>query len=401
MERDYCQEILNQLLDQYERRGLYQADSDKKPRPISLNIPKVFPEYGDSFGDAEQGIAVAIERLVQRGILQGQRDARGYYGKIVLLPEHAAKGFDLLGRVPVANVRGMQTALLKKMQGGTDGMVHAFCTDQLARLSCHKPIDFGIGDDFCKLGRVLLALQALLRLEQETYLRNFSEAVFHDSKLFQKIQGPIERILMCYSTELTEQQTVLEQYNLFENPAYIMVKGQLKLHYGNREIDVSVVPDGLAVPSASLKEISRVEVLADTLVSVENLTTYHDVSQERRVVLYLGGFHNAARTYLLQKIFQDNTNVNYYHKGDLDPYGFLILENLKRKTGIPFHPLEMDMDTLKRCYEAGHYRPLDAADEKAMTSALLAPYSDIMQFMRLHHCKIEQECFEAMKLGIN
>jgi hypothetical protein len=85
-------------------------------------------------------------------------------------------------------------------------------------------------------------------------------------------------------------------------------------------------------------------------------------------------------------------------KGDLDPYGFLILENLKDKTGIPFKPLEMDLNTLRQCHHAGHFRPLDEADRKTITSPTLAEYQPILQYMLQHNCKIEQECFEAMKL---
>lgn len=50
--------------------------------------------------------------------------------------------------------------------------------------------------------------------------------------------------------------------------------------------------------------------------------------------------------------------------GDLDVYGFLILENLKEKTGIPFKPLMMDVKTLERFYKAGMYKDLTTTDKK-------------------------------------
>ena len=79
-------------------------------------------------------------------------------------------------------------------------------------------------------------------------------------------------------------------------------------------------------------------------------------------------------------------------------HGFLILENLKQKTGIPFRPLEMDLATLRACFQAGHYRPLTAEDKKAMQSPLLAPYREILDFMLQHNCKVEQESLAAMDL---
>lgn len=46
-----------------------------------------------------------------------------------------------------------------------------------------------------KLRDVLLALEKIEQLNKETYVRNFSEAVFHDSKHFQSISGMIFSIL--------------------------------------------------------------------------------------------------------------------------------------------------------------------------------------------------------------
>ena len=93
-----------------------------------------------------------------------------------------------------------------------------------------------------------------------------------------------------------------------------------------------------------------------TVVSVENLTTYHDTSERSQAVLYLGGFPNSVRANFLRMVYSNEPDANYFHHGDLDPHGFLILENLKQKTGIPFQPMEMDLPTLKDCFTAGHYR---------------------------------------------
>lgn len=88
----------------------------------------------------------------------------------------------------------------------------------------------------------------------------------------------------------------------------------------------------------------------------------------------------------------------YLHYGDLDPYGFLILENLKQKTGIPFATSGMDLATLQACFQAGHYRPLTAEDRNVLQSPMLCDYREIFAFMQAHNCKAEQESLSAMKL---
>ena len=50
----------------------------------------------------------------------------------------------------------------------------------------------------------------------------------------------------------------------------------------------------------------------------------------------------------------------------MDVYGFLILENLKEKTGIPFAPFMMDVATLEKFYQAGLYKELTASDVKVI-----------------------------------
>ena len=97
-------------------------------------------------------------------------------------------------------------------------------------------------------------------------------------------------------------------------------------------------------------------------------------------------------------IYEQNPDKAYYHKGNLNVYGFAILESLKERTGIPFRPLEMDVETLKRSYDAGLYRPLSETDRKAMKSPALKEYEEIFRFMLEHNCKAEQESVKAIGL---
>lgn len=104
---------------------------------------------------------------------------------------------------------------------------------------------------------------------------------------------------------------------------------------------------------------------------------------------------------MLEKVYLDNKNKDYFHKGDLDVYGFLILENLKEKTGIPFVPLMMDVMTLERFFKAGLFKELTATDIKVIKEkkdTKLAAYADVLQFMLDNNCKVEQESIKAVEL---
>ena len=149
---------------------------------------------------------------------------------------------------------------------------------------------------------------------------------------------------------------------LIWDPGYVYIKGDWEIVCQGHLLSVRMFHGGIALSSDALTEIDHISVPGKRIISVENLTTYHDTQEHQGAVIYLGGFLNTVRTNLLKKVFASEPHAQYYHHGDLDPYGFLILEDLKAKTGIPFEPLEMDLPTLRRCHLAGHFRPLDESD---------------------------------------
>jgi len=65
---------------------------------------------------------------------------------------------------------------------------------------------------------------------------------------------------------------------------------------------------------------------------------------------------------------------------------------------IPFKPLEMDIEMLKKFYPFGLYKKLTSADKKAMKLNNLLKYKDVFDFMILHDCKIEQESVKELML---
>ena len=396
---NYTSIILEQLIDAYEQRGLFYTADNKKHQGIFLSVGKVFPEYTDHYHEsAYQEINEAIEHLRQHGILQGEKDARGQYGKLRFCTEKIGLCYQWTGRPVLGETR---RAILEKLDGwepGGNEILERFRTAQLERLHKNKPVGHGIGDQIQKLEDVLLALSALMKLTSETYVRNFSNAVFADSKRFQKIRRCIESILCTYGGQELMKQTVLSTFNLVDNPTYVMFKGFLHLNINGQEICLEKIPGGISLPSTAIPSIQSVSIEGTALITVENLTTYHDEPVCQNAIVYLGGFHNAIRTDLLKLIYADNHEKSYFHKGDIDVYGFIILENLKQKTGTPFLPLEMDLETLKEHESCRLVQPLNASDRKMLQMPQLAPYKDILTYMEQQDCKAEQESRQALRL---
>lgn len=396
---NYTSAILEHLIDTYERRGLYNDTGNQKRQGIFFYVEKVFPEYFDNYdGSAYQSINESIEYLRQQEILQGEKDARGNYGRLQFNLAQIELCHQLTGRPALGKTRRTMLELLRDWDVGECEILNGFRTSQMERLCKNKSLEHGIADDIQKLKDVLKALSALMELDSETYVRNFSEAVFADSKRFQKIRGSVESILCAYGGEELTKKTVLNTFNLLDNPTYILLKGGLCITVGGQVIQVGSIPGGIALPSMAIPSIMNVSIEGQSLITVENLTTFHDEPVGTNAIIYLGGFHNSIRTELLKRIYEKNPDKAYFHKGDIDVYGFMILENLKSKTGIPFAPLEMDLATLQEYERYQLVQPLTAADRKMLQSPQLSPYQNVLTYMQQHNCKAEQESRQALSL---
>ena len=397
--KNYEAEIINRLLDTYERRGAYKKEPDEV-RAITLSVEDVFPEYTNAYNHtAYQEINAAIGALKQKKLIAGEPTERGAYKKIRFRTDQAAHAYTFAKRQPLREKYGDLQAVLEKFKDSGTEILDHLISDFETRIREGKKLPYGIAYDAERLKEVLRTLKSILTLQEETYIRNFSNALFKDSKVFQKEYKSItQSILYDYTEASVEKDRILEVYNLYENPTYVLLKGNALIISGSSRIHLQEFTGGIAIPEKALEDIIKITVIASRIVTVENLTTFHDCMDSRDLYIYLGGFHNRSKEKLLQMIYEQNPDKAYYHKGDLDVYGFAILESLKARTGIPFRPMEMDVETLKKFYDAGLYRPLSDADRKAMKAPSLKEYEDIFGFMLEHNCKAEQESVKAIGL---
>lgn len=399
---NYSNNILNRLLDMYERRGAFDKDASSL-RAIQIEVKKVYPEYGNRYNhEVYKDINLAIETLSRAGYVIAAPDNAGQYSKVRLNADSIQKCYVVLKRESIPAQCDKVKTVLSRYLNYENEMLNKILQDWTTVLDECKKLPYDLKLDAKRVSAVLDTLIAIMNLNTETYIRNFSTALYKDSKKFQKeFRGTVESILFDYTDEVVEKDEILGFYNLYENPTYVMIKGAAIIKFESSIIDVSEMKDGIALSNASLENIKEIAVNACRVITVENLTTYHDSNEIDAVHIYLGGYHNHSKQELLEKIYRDNKEKSYFHKGDLDVYGFFILENLKRKTGIPFEPLMMDVQTLERFYSAGLYKGLTQGDKKAIEKnigARLAEYENVLRFMLDHDCKVEQESIRAVEL---
>lgn len=398
---DYSKDILNTLVDMYERREGYIKEPSSL-RAIQIDIKKTYPEYVDRYDhNAYKDINAAIEKLINEGFIISKLESTGSYSKVRLNINRISDCYKSLKRASIIEQCEDIKHILALFVDSKYEILNNIISDWMNLAVNYMRLPYDLKYDGKRLKDVLTILEAVFKIEKESYIRNFSTAVFKDSKRFQKeFKSCIESILFDYTDDPIEKDKILEYYNLYENPTYVYIKGDVIISFENSTIYAKELPDGIALSNASLKRIRNIKVLTKAVITVENLTTYHDENKKEAVYIYLGGYHNKSKEELLEKIYKDNKFCEYLHEGDIDIYGFLILENLKEKTGIPFKPLLMDINTLKRFYEAGIYKELNISDIRMIEKNRenLKEYSEVLDFMLLNNCKVEQESLRAVRL---
>lgn len=402
LQMEYRKDIINRLLDIYERRSGY-TKSPEELRSIQFEVSKEYPFYNDRYDNEKyKDINNAIEKNLAACFILAEKNQAGQYTKVKLNISKVDECYALVNRTSIPIQCQKVLSVLEKTDCSGSSLLDSIVNDFCRKIKEYKKLPYDLGYNSQHVDEVLRVLNAISQLTSETYIRNFSTALFKDSKRFQKeYRSTIESILFDYTDDVVEKDDILGYYNLYENPTYVLIKGDAKISFSKSVIELSEMPGGIALSNDSLAGIKAININVDKVITVENLTTYHDCDEQNAVYIYLGGYHNTSKQKLLELVYEKNGDKEYYHEGDLDVYGFLILENLIAKTHIPFKPLLMDVDTIERFYQAGLYKGLTSRDKKvieAQKDGYLLKYKDVLEYMLANDCKVEQESIKAVEL---
>lgn len=162
-------------------------------------------------------------------------------------------------------------------------------------------------------------------------------------------------------------------------------------------VNMDAFPEGLGF-AVNKQNLQNMEITASkpvqTVITIENLTTFFRFKRENSLIIYLGGYHNHIRRLLLQKIYEVFTTARYDHFGDIDAGGFRIYYHLKEKTGIPFNLYKMDLETLKMYEKYG--KKLTENDRKRLKklkdTKIEESERQCVDHMLKYNVKLEQEC---------
>ena len=389
----YESSILNALLDQYERSKSF-IGKNVQNQSFNKRITDLFPGYADEANfDLFSEVNSQVASLEKEGLITVKRKKRGkidteIISSVTLVINKLDQCYHALGRQPKADKNAAIKKLLNEYCDRTP-LLGAFCEEQFKRLDENKKVQYS--DDLEKLEQILRVLAEIESVEEETFIRNFSIRVLGDSKAFEHIKTAVISLL-CEYGDYPDKECVLQDLNIVNNPGYVYVKGNGIITISGQNIDFGRMDGDFGLSSALLDDIEKIEVSASKVITIENLTTFNSFVDKDAFVIYLGGYHNSIRRNMIRKIYENNPDKKYYHYGDIDAGGFYILLDLRRKTGITFTPLNMDLGTIKKYKD--FTKKLTENDRTRLKYLLGGEFDEVINYMLENDCKLEQEAIE-------
>ena len=259
-------------------------------------------------------------------------------------------------------------------------------------------------------------MQAVSALQAETPYRVFSVRTFNDSKRLEALKNQLVSLARLGNPEWKRlpADEVLRELNLVANPNYLHLAGNWQLTLASGEIfGLGGFSPALGFPAAQTASLQGVEIHADAVLCIENLTTFHEFVRTEHatrtaqkplsskepsqtvacpvfaVICTYGNPSPATRRIL--RLVPASTPI--YHWSDLDYGGFNILSQLRRFVDERVQPYCMDIATLEANYERS--RPLAVSDRANLKKLLQRPelrdVRPVIEYLLKRGVKLEQE----------
>jgi DNA topoisomerase VI subunit A len=456
--------VLNKLLDSYENSSAYRAerygsgesavrdsgvsempksvaetgcaeparDSVKtapaRRRGIFCRIDKKnFPDYFDEASGAYDVLHQQFYVLEQKGLIRLYwRD--GIEGHILekaaLNTENIPEAYRYLSRLPLwkkeERIKDICSSYLCKdnscsantdAEAGTDILLN-FLSWVTVRIDAGESIrQFADVDDPAGFDRLCRLVAAIINNDRDIYLRQFSTAVFNDSKTAEKILDKAASVIRNFGggtfgkdadsqAENLSTDEILENYGIYRNPLWIYMKGHAGIIIGDSSVDLSVPDNGIGLTLRDLDFVrADPESAPDCVLTVENLTSYYQqetiVEGKKAMVIYIGGFAGRKKRNFIKDLSISYPSAEFMHSGDIDCGGFRIWKSLCEGCGIRFKTYRMDCKTFMRYRSSG--RPMTAHDIRTLEAMRSDPFyadqRELFEMMLDAGLKLEQESF--------
>ena len=262
------------------------------------------------------------------------------------------------------------------------------------RLMLEKP---GYCPDPERIGANLKMLRFMEENREKLYVKEASMLVYGDSKWFEEhnydeICSIARQAFGMPQEEDERNDAVLARFGIYPTEQEIFIKGDWILEWKDHVVRTAGMKGGIAVLSGDIQDLVKITVGSPRLMTVENKTSYQRMQPEGTALVYLGGFAVRYQVRFLEKVLQDNPELECLHFGDIDVGGFLIHRHLCRAVGARFNLYRMGIRELEDPRFKPRRKKLTENDRSRMKRLVEEEeYREVLAYMDEHDVKLEQE----------
>ena len=255
---------------------------------------------------------------------------------------------------------------------------------------------------------------AVLQMASPELVRHISIKAYGNSKAFNDptLYRKINIILSATASDDVRTRYIQERdaggnpswcsaFGVMKNPYSEVFEGNFDVYAEGEALSVRGIP--FSFWSDHAKSYERILLKADTILTIENETTYTDFHADGVVKCFTGGFPSHFLVELLRNIAVNNPSVRWLHWSDIDPSGFEIFSFLRQQVTGKYEPYNMDAITYRK--HSGMALPVSEWSEhdSILNMKYFADpvFSEIAYILDNTHKKLEQEaislCLEGFR----
>lgn len=393
-------EILNQLLDKYEKSAHFKEEA-KVNRRITMELKA--PLYNIESPTQKKAVHMVLEELTRKQLV-----------KVLWLENnHIVKKVQLnLDNVELAykeiNRQDKKSALqsvreLCVAQDNDPDWLKGFLTYVTDFIDTRRKVPGIMPQEQKEQQNLLTVLRAIAQLDGEEVLeRVFSKKYLRDSKYFENhLRTKTASVLSQFKlgTKDLSNDEVLQEAGLFRSSDELLFTGPIALKVKDQVIDFTPLKYGAAIGARTVKELTIKDLKADTVITIENKASYREYCSQmddKTLAIYLAGFPGPMKKLFLRKLYdhakKNHTETKFLHWGDIDLGGFRIFWSLR--DAVPtLEPHLMDVETLMEHRE--QCQPLSKGYGKQLRGLLedmgYSKFHEVIEVMLLENIRLEQE----------
>jgi hypothetical protein len=358
------------IVDEFIRHYFDSAPETGEDRSsIRVRSSMLFPGFDASRPEEKESYLEAAESLYQKGIIKLNWEKRGRGERLKTLScENFEKLFEKAGRpYPQAEAEKIRAMLGEKIRSLSESTLpdrDAVQAEKITALfeffSLHfGPREIGQGidqhtmEDFIRL----LEFCSVPDNKEKLTPRALSILLYRDSKRLENI------LSICGPLFSRAQKTVPALDLAFLERSYpeTMIAGKIFIMFKDsykQQAFFNYDAHIIGFPLETVEKIDDIGCVSGKderyVLTIENKETFYALSRPQKrgasellsrfdCFLYVGGYSNRAAAAMIKILA--NSGFIFYHAGDLDPDGILILQNIQELAGRPVTPFRMDAAT--------------------------------------------------------